>query len=157
MSINQKIKQLIDKENLSISAFEKKIGAGNNSIGTLLNKNSNISGVVLSKILEAYPNLSLDWFFKDEGEMFAKPKFYKIDEEELMIAKEEPSAYVLDTKQTKKKIHEIKVILTNYYYNSLELDKNSKDYQDLKRMIELEEQVLEVLQSRIESVNKVKS
>ena len=157
MSINKKIKELIDKENLSISAFEKKIGAGNNSIGTLLNKNSNISGVVLSKILKSYPNLNLNWLFKNQGEMFEEVKFYKIDEEELMIAKEEPSAYVLDTKKTQKKIQETKLNLTNYYFKSLELDKNSTDYHDLKRMIELEEQVLELLQSRIEFVNKVKS
>ena len=157
MSINQKIKQLIDKEKLSISAFEKKIGAGSNSIRVLLNRNSEISGVILNKILEAYPNLSLNWFFKDEGEMFEKPKFYKIDEEELMIAKEEPSAYVLDTKKTEEKIHQIKLNLTNYYFKSLELDKNSKDYEDLKKMIGLEEKVLELLQSRIEFVNKIKS
>lgn len=157
MSINQKIKELIDKENLSISAFEKKINAGSNSIRVLLNRNSEISGVILNKILEAYPNLNLDWFFKDEGEMFAKPKFYKIDEDELMIAKEDPSAYILETEKTEEKISEIKIHLTNYYFKSLELDKNSKDYEDLKKMIELEEKILELLQSRIEFVKKVKS
>ena len=157
MSINQKIRELIDKENLSISSFEKKIGAGSNSIRVLLNRNSEISGVILNKILEAYPNLNLDWFFKDEGEMFAKPKFYKIDEEEVLIAKEDQSHYILEKKNTIKKINELKINLSSYYLQTLSLEKDSEDYKTLKRIIDLKEQVLELLQSRIEFVNKVKS
>lgn len=69
-SISLRIKELIDYKKMNISSFEKKIGAGNNSIGTIINRNSNVSGLILSKILNSCEDVSADWLLLGKGEMF---------------------------------------------------------------------------------------
>lgn len=68
-SIALRIKELIEFKKLNISSFEKKIGAGNNSIGTIINRNSNVSGQILSKILISFKDVSADWILTGNGEM----------------------------------------------------------------------------------------
>ncbi len=68
-SISFRIKQLIDFKKTSKSSFEKKIGVGNNAIGTIILKNSNVSGAVLSKILIAFPEINPSWLITGKGEM----------------------------------------------------------------------------------------
>ena len=59
--IHNRIEHIIDSERLSISAFERKIGVGRNSISTSLRKKSSISHEVIKKIHVHFPNYSLDW------------------------------------------------------------------------------------------------
>lgn len=68
-SIALRIKELIEFKKMNISSFEKKIGAGNNSIGTLINRNSNVSGQILSKILNSFEDVSSDWLLTGKGEI----------------------------------------------------------------------------------------
>jgi GTP1/Obg family GTP-binding protein len=68
-SISLRIKELINYKNHSISSFEKEIGAGNNSIGTLIRKDSNISGDILSKILSKFPEVNANWLITGKGNM----------------------------------------------------------------------------------------
>ncbi len=68
-SIALRIKELIEEKKLNISSFERKIGVGNNSIGTIINKNSNVSGAILSKILNSYNDINANWLITGKGEM----------------------------------------------------------------------------------------
>lgn len=65
-----RIKELINRKNLNISSFERSIGVGNNTIGTILNRNSNVSGEILSKILNHFTDVSADWLITGKGEMY---------------------------------------------------------------------------------------
>jgi len=69
-TIGERIKILIDTENLNISTFESMIGAGNNTIGTSIKRNSNFSSSILSKILKKYKNINAEWLLTGEGEMY---------------------------------------------------------------------------------------
>ena len=59
--IHNGIEYIIDSERLSISAFERQIGVGRNSISTSLRKKSSISHEVIKKIHIHFPNYSVDW------------------------------------------------------------------------------------------------
>ena len=65
--ISLRIKELIDLKKMNISSFEKKIGVGNNSIGTIINRNSNVSGSILSKILNTFEDVSGDYLLTGKG------------------------------------------------------------------------------------------
>ena len=69
MSIPVRIKELIQEKKMNVSSFEKKIGVGNNSIGTIILKDSNVSGSILSKILNEFKDISADWLLTGTGEM----------------------------------------------------------------------------------------
>lgn len=56
--IHNGIEYIIDSERLSISAFERQIGVGRNSISTSLRKKSSISHEVIKKIHIHFPNYS---------------------------------------------------------------------------------------------------
>lgn len=73
-NISLRIKEIVDKNNLSILAFEKKIESGNGVVGTIIKRNSNVSGSILSKILNAYPEISSEWLITGKGSMY-KPEF----------------------------------------------------------------------------------
>ena len=67
--IHNRIEYIIDSDRLSISAFERQIGVGRNSISTSLRKKSSISHEVIKKIHIYFPNYSVDWIiFGNENE-----------------------------------------------------------------------------------------
>jgi len=68
-TISERIKQLIDYKGISVMGFEKKINAGNNSIGTAIKRKSNLSGDILSKILNVYDYINPKWLLTGKGEM----------------------------------------------------------------------------------------
>lgn len=68
-TISDRVKQLIDYERISVMGFEKKINAGNNSIGTAIKRKSNLSGDILSKILSVYDHVNPKWLLIGKGEM----------------------------------------------------------------------------------------
>ena len=70
MSIALRIKELARIKKFNISTFEKEIGAGSNSIGTLIQKNSNVSGNLLNKILIRFTDVSPDWLLTGTEPMF---------------------------------------------------------------------------------------
>ena len=63
MNIYDRIEYIILQEKLSIAAFERQIGVGQNSLSTSLRKQSVISHEVIIKIFEHFPRYSLDWIF----------------------------------------------------------------------------------------------
>lgn len=68
-TISERIKQYIDYKGFSIMRFEKQIGAGNNSIGTSIKRNTNLTGDLLSKILNTFQDINTEWLLTGRGEM----------------------------------------------------------------------------------------
>lgn len=68
-TISERIKQYIDYKGFSIMRFEKQIGAGNNSIGTSIKRNTNLTGDLLSKILNTFQDINTEWLITGKGEM----------------------------------------------------------------------------------------
>lgn len=50
MDIFKRLRIIINEQDISISRFEKEIGVGNNTISTILRKESGISQIILEKI-----------------------------------------------------------------------------------------------------------
>ena len=50
MDIFKRLRIIINEQDISISRFEKEIGVGNNTICTILSKESGISQIILEKI-----------------------------------------------------------------------------------------------------------
>ena len=60
-SIHRRILEIIENENLSIAAFERRIDVGRNSISTAIRNNSAEGHQVLFNISKEFPKYSLDW------------------------------------------------------------------------------------------------
>ena len=67
--ILDRIKQFIDSEGISVSAFEKSIGMSNASFGKSLRSGGAIGTDKLENILSVYPKLSPNWLLTGEGSM----------------------------------------------------------------------------------------
>lgn len=52
---------IIKNENISVAAFERKIGVGRNSLSSALRNKSSISHILLAQISKHYPQYSIDW------------------------------------------------------------------------------------------------
>ena len=76
MNIHDRLKKIIEEENISISKFERIIGVGQNSVSTCLRRDSSINQVVLQGICKHFPNKSIEWILtgKDSSNKLAKDK-----------------------------------------------------------------------------------
>ena len=76
MTIHDRLKKIIEDENISISKFERIIGVGQNSVSTCLRRESSISHGVLQGICKYFPNQSIEWVLtgKDSSNKLAKDK-----------------------------------------------------------------------------------
>jgi hypothetical protein len=61
MNIHDRLKKIIEDENISISKFERIIGAGKNSVSTCLRRESSINHIVLQGICKNFPHISIEW------------------------------------------------------------------------------------------------
>ena len=66
MDIFKRLRIIINEQVISISRFEKEIGVGNNTISTILRKESGISHIILGKIKNRYPQYSICWLVAGE-------------------------------------------------------------------------------------------
>ena len=66
MVIFKRLRIIINEQDISISRFEKEIGVGNNTISTILRKESGISHIILGKIKNRYPQYSICWLVAGE-------------------------------------------------------------------------------------------
>lgn len=69
--ILERVVELTKNEKLTISAFEKKIGASNGVISKALAKGSEIQLHWLERIAEQFPQYSCKWLLTGEGDMMA--------------------------------------------------------------------------------------
>lgn len=79
--ILERIQSFIDKEGLSIAAFERSIGASSASMAKALKTGKYIGSDKLENILRCYPRLSPVWLMTGEGEM------YKSESNSLVVEK----------------------------------------------------------------------
>lgn len=70
MSISLRIKRLADEKKMSIMTFEKEISAANGTIGTILKRNSNVSGNIMVNILNRFPEIDANWLILGKGSMY---------------------------------------------------------------------------------------
>lgn len=61
MTIHDRLRQIFSEKNLSISKFERIIGAGQNSVSTCLRRQSSVGHEVLIGVAKNFPEYSLDW------------------------------------------------------------------------------------------------
>ncbi len=62
--------QVLSKEFGGIKKFAEKCGLNVNSLRTSINRNSDIKSEVVTKIIDALPNLNLRWLLLGEGAMW---------------------------------------------------------------------------------------
>lgn len=60
MTIYERLTSIIENENISVAAFERKIEVGRNTISSALRNKSSISHIVLSQICKHYSQYSAD-------------------------------------------------------------------------------------------------
>ena len=76
-SISQRVKMIIDKENLSINAFAKKTGLGQKTVDNMIRRNTDPSYKSICSILDAFPNISSDWLLYGNGNPTSTNHRYK--------------------------------------------------------------------------------
>lgn len=62
-----RIEELMKYYNLTIAAFEREIGASNNSIGSALKRRAYIKDKTIIRILNRFPEVSTDWLVLGKG------------------------------------------------------------------------------------------
>lgn len=96
----ERIAQFIDKLSISVSVFEKNIGASEGVIRRAIKNNSDIQSKWIVNISDKYPNLNPDWLLTGKGEMLRKeesdPKDH-VPEVGNMVSLEEYKAQVKAT------------------------------------------------------------
>jgi len=105
-TISERVKQIVDYKETSIMGFEKKIGAGNNSIGLGIKRNSNLSGNLLIKIINYYSDINPEWLLTGKGKMLNKAvtkKSFSIKDRKKIV-EELSSIYALKTNTLKDEI-----------------------------------------------------
>lgn len=68
-SLNSKIREIISFYKLSDRQFAIKIGVTQSVIGSMFQKGTEPSSKVIRNTLMSFPEISSDWFLRDEGEM----------------------------------------------------------------------------------------
>jgi len=66
----QRLKEFIDLQPFTLSSFEKFVGFSNGSLASQIKNNKTIGVDKIEHILRLFPNLSANWLFTGEGEMF---------------------------------------------------------------------------------------
>tara|TARA_Y100000815_G_C12953409_1_gene353785 strand:+ start:64 stop:405 length:342 start_codon:yes stop_codon:yes gene_type:complete len=74
----------IDYKGLTINSFEKSINT-RGTIGKFLSEDSNLGINWISKIIETYEDLNIEWFFTGEGKMLKTPAI--VDAREAQTSK----------------------------------------------------------------------
>lgn len=69
-----RIKQIADKEGITIGALEKVIGASKGVLSRAINNGTDIQSKWLQAIVENYPQYSAQWLLSGEGEMLKAPR-----------------------------------------------------------------------------------
>ena len=69
MQLNDRIRELIQNEGISVRALEKSIGASDGVISKALRAGTDISAKWIVAISENYPQYNLDWLINGHGHM----------------------------------------------------------------------------------------
>lgn len=83
MDINERIYQIIQKEGITVSAFARKVGVGDQTIrGIVVQKRNKPGFELMQKIIKTFDWLDLEWLMTGKGEMVkdAKPDYHNIQQ-----------------------------------------------------------------------------
>lgn len=72
--MNKRLKKFLDSEDISVRQFESMIGSSNGKIAKFMATNSSLKSDTLNKIMEVFPQLSIEWLLTGEGEMLRSSK-----------------------------------------------------------------------------------
>ena len=74
MDVLDRIKQIISTNELSVSAFAKSIGLAQVTVNNYILGKRKISFELIDAIAKNYPNISLEWLLRGDGEMYVSDK-----------------------------------------------------------------------------------
>ena len=69
MDFHERLKFFINSKDLSVSAFESKLGYSNASLSKAIEHKRPIGSDRVEKILSIYPDLSAEWLLREHGPM----------------------------------------------------------------------------------------
>ena len=67
--MNDRLRKFLDSKGISVRQFEQMIGSSDGKIAKFMATNSSLKSDTLSKIMEVFPQLSIEWLITGEGEM----------------------------------------------------------------------------------------
>lgn len=105
MSIIDRIYQIIDFKQINVRQFERSLGLGNNTLGKAKARDRGISSDTISKIVEFYRDINLNWLISGEGEMLKSSKYEA--PVNPMIANDHDHTYNKRCKQCERYLHDI--------------------------------------------------
>ena len=71
--MNDRLRKFLDFQGISVRQFEAMIGSSDGKIAKFMATNSSLKSDTLSKIMEVFPQLSIEWLITGEGEMLKSP------------------------------------------------------------------------------------
>ena len=69
MKIFEQISKMIENEGVSIRSFEVSIGCSQGALSKCIKNGSDILSVIISKIVDKYPQYNAEWLLTGRGEM----------------------------------------------------------------------------------------
>lgn len=67
---NQRLKRIIDKSNLSVNAFAKRVDVPQTTLSNMIKRGTEPSTKTLNAVLSAFPEVNPDWLLTGSGEMY---------------------------------------------------------------------------------------
>jgi len=98
MSASERLKHLLDSENLSVTQFGKKVGVNRDTLNKMFANGSDPKLHLLQKCLDVYPNLNIEWLILGKGEM------WKMEAEKMSKLEEEMEAVKAELKRINERL-----------------------------------------------------
>lgn len=67
---NQRLKRIIDKSDLSVNAFAKRVDVPQTTLSNMIKRGTEPSTKTLNAVLSAFPDINPDWLLTGSGEMY---------------------------------------------------------------------------------------
>ena len=87
-NVNQRIKEVLQKNDLSITAFSKEVGLPQATVNRQLMEDNKVSLSTIKSFLQRFPRISAEWLLKGVGDMCCSD----ISDEELQRQVDEANA-----------------------------------------------------------------
>lgn len=68
-TINERLNDIIQYYDRSVSAFAKNLGVAQGTVSTMLTRSKSLSSSFIEEVLKKYPAISAEWFLTGEGAM----------------------------------------------------------------------------------------
>lgn len=98
MTASERLKHLLDSENLSITQFGKKVDVSRDTLNKMFANGSDPKLHLLQKCLELYPNLNIEWLILGKGDM------WKMEVEKMTKLEQEMEVVKAELKRINKRL-----------------------------------------------------